>query len=393
MMITSQKITVVGAGYVGFSLAVLLSEAHDVTLLDIDHEKVDMINRRQSPIADALITERLENQALTIKASLNAKTAIEEAKVIIIATPTDYDAHDGAFDTRSIESVLRNIEIFNDQALVVIKSTVPLGYTDALSTRFPTLEILFSPEFLREGKALYDNLYPSRIVVGGNPDSAIFFASLLKDRAQKDDVDIILTNPTEAEAIKLFSNTYLAMRVTFFNELDTYAERHNLDAKAIIDGVSKDPRIGHHYNNPSFGYGGYCLPKDTKQLLANYKDIPNNLIKAIVDGNDTRKAHIAHMVVSKQPKTVGIFRLTMKMASDNFRDSSVIDVIERIKNHHIDVIVYEPGLHLDTFLDCHVEHDLSRFKAMSDIIVSNRFDPLLDDVKDKIYTRDIYHIN
>ncbi|MFP4177828.1 MAG: nucleotide sugar dehydrogenase [Acholeplasmataceae bacterium] len=384
------RITVVGAGYVGLSLAVLLSERHDVTLHDIDRNKVEMIRNRICPIVDTDIEEALKTRALKLEATADPTGIYDHADYVIIATPTDYDPATNAFDTRSIETVLEAIDQGDRATTVIIKSTVPLGYTDSQNERYPSLEIIFSPEFLREGKALHDNLYPSRIVVGSRSARAERFAHLLRDCSLKEDVDILLTDSTEAEAIKLFSNTYLAMRVTFFNELDTYAELHGLDAKSIIDGVSLDPRIGTHYNNPSFGYGGYCLPKDTKQLLANYRDVPNNLIEAIVKGNDTRIGHIASMIVRRQPKTVGVFRLTMKKDSDNFRDSSVIRVIEHLKAQGLDVIIYEPTSSRDRLLDCPVEADLLRFKERSDLILANRRDDHLDDVEHKLYTRDLY---
>lgn len=384
------SITIVGAGYVGLSLAVLLSPRHDVTLYDIDHMKIDMIRNRRCPIVDHAIEEALKSPGLNLRATADSDGIYAHADYVIIATPTDYDPVTNAFDTDSIESVIEAIDGTNRHTVVIIKSTVPLGYTKTLNERYPSLEIIFSPEFLREGKALEDNLHPSRIVVGSRSKNAKRFAHMLRECSLKADVDILWTDSTEAEAIKLFSNTYLAMRVTFFNELDTYAEWHGLDSKSIIDGVSLDQRIGTHYNNPSFGYGGYCLPKDTKQLLSNYQGVPNNLIEAIVRGNDTRIGHIARMIINRQPKTVGVFRLTMKKDSDNFRDSSVLRVIEHLKSARLDVIIYEPGCHRDRVSDCPVEPDLRRFKARSDLIIANRRDILLEDVKHKVYTRDLY---
>ncbi len=389
-MTETKKITIVGAGYVGLSLAILLSAYHEVTLYDIDSNKVDMIRNKTCPIVDHAIEEALKSRDLQLWATADSTGVYAHADYVIVATPTDYDPVTNAFDTASIESVLEAIDRTNRQAVVIIKSTVPLGYTKEQNEKYPFLEIIFSPEFLREGKALLDNLHPSRIVIGSRTEQAQRFAHILRDCSLKADVDILLTDSTEAEAIKLFSNTYLAMRVTFFNELDTYAELHGLDAKSIIDGVSLDPRIGTHYNNPSFGYGGYCLPKDTKQLLSNYRDVPNNLIEAIVRGNDTRIEHIARVIVSRRPKTVGVFRLTMKKDSDNFRDSSVLRVIEHLKAARIDVIIYEPTCHLDRVADCSIEPDLDRFKRRSDLILANRRDDLLEDVKNKVYTRDLY---
>lgn len=389
-MSETMKITVVGAGYVGLSLSVLLSKYHDVTLYDIDQKRIDMIRNRRCPIVDHAIEEALESRDLKLWATADSGGVYDNADYVIIATPTDYDPATNAFDTDSIESVIEAIDKTNRQAVVIIKSTVPLGYTKTQNERYPFLEIIFSPEFLREGKALHDNLHPSRIVVGSRTANAARFAHMLRDCSLKADVDILWTDSTEAEAIKLFSNTYLAMRVTFFNELDTYAELHGLDSKSIIDGVSLDQRIGTHYNNPSFGYGGYCLPKDTKQLLSNYKDVPNNLIEAIVRGNDTRIEHVARMIMSRQPKTVGVFRLTMKKDSDNFRDSSVLRVIEHLKEARLDVIIHEPACHQGRVVGCPVEPDLRRFKEKSDLILANRKDDLLEDVKDKVYTRDLY---
>jgi UDPglucose 6-dehydrogenase len=383
-------ITIVGAGYVGMSLAVLFASHHDVTVLEIDSKKLEMLRALQSPIRDQHIEEALATGLLRLSVTDDPASAYIGASYIVIATPTNYDPETEMFDTSSIESVLEDIRAYGQDAYVIIKSTVPLGYTASLHERFPELDIIFSPEFLREGKALFDNLNPSRIVIGSTSGPAIRFAEMLSGMALSDNVPIVLTGPTEAEAIKLFSNTYLAMRVTFFNELDTYAETHGLDAKAIIDGVSLDPRIGTHYNNPSFGYGGYCLPKDTKQLLSNYKDVPNNLIRAVVEGNDTRVRHIASEIMRRNPERVGIHRLAMKKESDNFRDSSVLKVIRHLLDNGLEVIIYEPGCLEATCFGCVVDNDLESFKERSSIIVSNRHDPSLSDVLHKVYTRDLY---
>ena len=385
------KIAVAGTGYVGLSLATLLSQNNEVVALDVIPEKVEMINNRISHIQDEYIEKYFKEKKLNLKATLDYKEAFEGARFVIISTPTNYDEEKNFFDTSSVEDIIQKVISMNDDNIVmVVKSTIPVGFINNMKEKYNIDNIMFSPEFLREGKALYDNLYPSRIIVGEKSDRAKEFAGLLKSACLKDDVVVKYMNSTEAEAVKLFANTYLALRVAYFNELDTYAELKGLNTKDIIDGVCLDPRIGNHYNNPSFGYGGYCLPKDSKQLKANYKDVPENLISAIVESNKTRKDHIAEEIIKKNPKIVGIYRLTMKSGSDNFRASAIQGVMKRIKAKGIEVVVYEPTLKEDNFFNSRVIKDLDEFKNISDVILVNRNDNILDDVKDKIYTRDLF---
>ncbi|HEH9615522.1 TPA: nucleotide sugar dehydrogenase [Pasteurella multocida] len=385
-----KKITIAGAGYVGLSNAVLLAQHHNVILLDIDQNKVDLINNKKSPITDKEIEDFLQNKSLTMMATTDKEVALKNADFVIIATPTDYNTETGYFNTSTVEAVIEQTLSINPQATIIIKSTIPVGFTENMREKFNTPNLIFSPEFLREGKALYDNLYPSRIIVGSTSYQAKVFADMLTQCARKKDVTVLFTHNTEAEAVKLFANTYLAMRVAFFNELDTYASLHNLNTKDIINGISTDPRIGTHYNNPSFGYGGYCLPKDTKQLLANYADVPQNLIEAIVKSNETRKRFITHDVLNKKPKTVGIYRLIMKSGSDNFRASAILDIMPHLKANGVEIVIYEPTLNQQAFEDYPVINQLSEFINRSDVILANRSEPDLNQCSHKIYTRDIF---
>ena len=383
------KITVVGIGYVGLANAILLAQNHSVTLIDIISEKVNLINERKSPIQDSYIIEYLESVKLDLHATMDQEIAYKDAELVIVATPTDYDPATNFFNTKSIEDAIDKVLKVNKKALILIKSTVPVGYTESLRQKFHTPHIIFSPEFLREGQALYDCLYPSRIIISNKEGDGERLAELFSQGAIKKDIPILYTDSTEAEAIKLFSNTYLAMRVTFFNELDTFAVKHELSTKQIIDGISLDPRIGDHYNNPSFGYGGYCLPKDTKQLLANYKDIPNNIMQAIVDSNETRKEFLVEEIMNTKAKVVGIYRLIMKSNSDNYRESAILGIIERLKEKNVEILIYEPQINQDRLEGLVIVKELKEFMSKSEIIIANRYHPELEKVKDKVYSRDI----